>query len=163
MKELVKFMGKLMLSLTVALAFGYGFYGITTYVYPLSHDNYRQAMTSPVADDTEVLLNGAEQAYEQGRTGEAARVLELELEKLVDKSGRSEVKNKWKLERVYFLLGKCYQRQEQFGKARENYIETLRLNPNHLPAKYNLEMIEPQGGKGGPGKQPSPGKIQPKI
>ena len=125
----------------------------------------RWLATSPkVADETEVLLNGAAQDYEQRRDAEAVKVLELSLEKLIDKSGSYQLKDKWKLERIYFLLGKCYQRNEVFDKAAENYIETLRLNPNHWEAKYNLEMIQPPPGGGGDGgKQPSPGKPQPKI
>jgi tetratricopeptide (TPR) repeat protein len=161
MNQLVKGFGRLILSLVVALAFGYGYYGFKTYVEPLSQNNFRQAMTSVVADETEVLLNGAAHDYEQGKTKESIKVLELALEKLIDKSGRYQ---HWKLERIYFLLGKSYQREKKFDKAAENYIETLRLNPNHLQAKYNLEMIQPPpSGGGGGGDEPKAGRIPPKI
>lgn len=156
--------GKLLLCLTIALAFGYGFYGLITYAAPLSKDNFRQAMTSAVADETEVLLAGAALAYEKGRYPEAVKVLELSIEKLVDRTGRYRAVDKWKLERVYFLLGKTYHRLEKMDKAVQNYEDTLRLNPNHLPAKYNLEQVQASGGQGGGGgAQPDKGEPKTKI
>lgn len=163
MQEKSKTLGRALLSLAIALAFGYGFYGLFTYALPLSQDNFRQARTSIVADETEILLNGAARAYDEGRLDEATKVLELELEKLIDKGGRYNRADHWKLERVYFLLGKAYHRQEKFDKAIQNYEDTLRMNPSHLPAKYNLEMIQMQGGGGQGGDKPDKGKIQPRI
>jgi len=165
MKRKALFLGKLLVSLLIAGSFGIGYYGLHTYALPMSHDNLRQARISAVADQTEVLLNGAAKAYEEGRVDEAAKVLELNLELLVDKTGRYEASNSWKLERIYFLLGKCYHRMEVFDKARSNYEDTLRLNPAHLAAKYNLEMLNAQGGGGEGGNSPDPakGQIQPKI
>lgn len=156
-------LGRLALSLAIALAFGYGFYGLFTYALPLAKDNFRDARTSLVADQTEILLNGAAKAYDEGNLDAAARVLELQLEKLIDKSGRYNRIDRWKLERTYFLLGKIYHKQEKFDKAIQNYEDTLRMNPEHLPAKYNLEMIQMQGGGGEGGAQPDKGKIQHKI
>jgi tetratricopeptide (TPR) repeat protein len=156
-------LGRLLLSLAIALAFGYGFYGLFTYALPLAKDNFREARTSIVADQTEILLNGAAKAYDEGNLDETVRVLELELEILIDKSGRYNLANRWKLERVYFLLGKAYQKQEKFDKAVQNYEDTLRMNPNHLPAKYNLEMIQSGGNGGEGGKKPQQGKPQHKI
>lgn len=164
MKRKAKFLGKLLVSLLIAGSFAVGYYGLQAYVVPMSQDNLRQARISAVADQTEVLLNGAAKAYEEGRVDEAAKVLELNLELLVDKTGRYQASNRWKLERIYFLLGKCYHRLEAFDKARRNYEDTLRLNPAHLPAKYNLEMIDAQGGgEGGNSPDPAKGQIQPKI
>lgn len=164
MQKLIARLGKLALSLAIAFAFGYGFYGLFTYALPLSKNDFRQAMSSVVADETEVLINGAAQEYEQGNYEDATKALELALDKMVTKSGQHKLQDRWKLERVYFLLGKSYHRQKQFDKAAENYKETLRLNPNHLFAKYNLEMLEPPPSSGGNGgTPPAPGKIQPKI
>lgn len=162
MREKAKTLGRLLLSLAIASAFGYGFYGLVTYALPLANDNLREARTSIVADETEILLNGAAKAYDEDRLDEATRVLELELEKLIDKSGRYSMTDRWKLERVYFLLGKSYHKLEKYDKAIQNYEDTLRMNPDHREAKYNLEMILMQGGgEGGP--QPDPGKIKHKI
>ncbi len=164
MRKTSSILGRLLLSLAIALAFGYGFYGLFTYALPMSQDNLRQARTSYVADQTEILLNGAAKAYDEKRLDEVTKVLELELEKLIDKGGHYSRTDRWKLERVYFLLGKAYQIQEKYDKAIQNYEDTLRMNPNHLPAKYNLEMIQMKGGQGGEGgKKPQNGKIQPRI
>lgn len=139
------------LSLAIVSAFGYGFYGLVTYALPLSHDDLPQAQTSLVADQTEILIAGAAKAYEEGRYEESTKVLELALEELVSKSGRYQAANRWKLERVYFLLGKSYHRMKKFDKAVQNYEDTLRMNPDHMPAKYNLEMIQAEGGGDGGG------------
>lgn len=162
MREKAKTLGRLLFSLAIASAFGYGFYGLITYAAPLANDNLREARTSIVADETEILLNGAAKAYDEGRLDEATRVLELELEKLIDKSGRYSMTDRWKLERAYFLLGKSYHKLEKYDKAIQNYEDTLRMNPDHREAKYNLEMILMQGGEGG-GAKPDQGKIKHKI
>ncbi len=162
MRKLLTWLGRLTVSLVIACAFGYGFYGLYTYVIPLQKGDLVGAMESRVADRSEVLINGACDAYEQGKFDDAAMILELALEKLVDKSGRFDLANSAKLESVFFMLGKCYHLQEKFDKAIQNYEDTLRLNPNHLPAKYNLEMIQMDGGKGGNGGGGKT-RLQPKI
>lgn len=153
------------LSLGIALVFAFGFYGLFTYAIPLSKSEVRVAMVSKVADRTEVLLNGAAHDYDAGNIQEAVKVLELALEQLVSKTGQYNRLDGWKLERVYFLLAKCYDRLDTPDKAIQNYEETLRLNPDHLPAKYNLERLQAKGGgdKGGKQPQPDKGKPQPKI
>ena len=160
MRKLLTWLGRLSVSLVIACAFGYGFYGLFTYVVPFYKGDLVTAMDSRVADQSEILINGACDAYDKGKFDEAAMILELALEKLVDKSGRFDLTNRAKLESVFFMLGKCYHLQEKFDKAIANYEDTLRLNPNHLPAKYNLEMIQMDGGKGGGGGK---SKLQPKI
>jgi len=62
---------------------------------------------SQVADPTEVLINGAQAAYDEKNYPEAVAVLELALERMVDKSGHYNLADRWKLERTYFLLGKA--------------------------------------------------------
>ncbi|MBS1991940.1 MAG: tetratricopeptide repeat protein [Cyanobacteria bacterium SZAS LIN-2] len=174
MYKIAKGLGRLALSLTIACAFGYGFYGLVTYAWPLSHDRLGEARASLVADETEVLLNGAAKAYDESilpngkvdkaRLAEASRVLEVELDKLISQSGRYRLLDKSKLTRVYFLLGKVYQRQEKFDKAIDAYENTLRLDPDHLPAKYNLEMLQMQGGGGDEGgSSPKKGQQPHKI
>lgn len=160
----LKTVARLAVSLAVALVFAYGYYGLVTYAMPLSQDNFRQARTSLVSDDTELLLNGAAKAYKEKRYEETVKVLELALEKLLDKSGRYRAINTYKLERVYFLLGKAYQMSEKPDKAIQSYEDTLRLNPEHRPAKYNLEMLQQKQDKGGDGKsKPQDGQLEPQI
>ncbi|MBX9670905.1 MAG: tetratricopeptide repeat protein [Candidatus Obscuribacterales bacterium] len=164
MRTTAKFLGRLIVSLTIACAFGYGFYGLFTYALPMSKHNLTQARTSYVADESEILLNGAAAAYDDERLAESAKVLEMALEKLINRKGEYSAAQRAKLERIFFLLGKTYHRMEMFDKAIQNYEDTLRMNPNHLPAKYNLEMIQMEGGGGGAGgKKPQSGKTQPKI
>lgn len=70
---------------------------------------------------------------------------------------------------IKFLAGNVLLRQKQWEQARDAYREALRLNPQHLYAKYNLEMLESGGGSGGagtgpngePGNQPSNGSGKP--
>ena len=173
MNKFAKSLGRLALSLAIAGAFGYGFYGLVTYVLPLSQDNFGNARSSLVADPTEVFLNGAAKAYDESllpngkvdkaRLAEATKVLEMEVDLLISKSGRYNLTDRNKLTRVYFLLGKCYQRQKKADKAIESYENTLRLDPTHLPAKYNLEMLQSGGDGGEGGKQPDKGNPPRKI
>lgn len=163
-KKLRQKAGHMLLSVLIVLSFGYGYYGLRTYVLPLSQDNVRQARVSLVADQTEVLITGAARAYEEGKDQEVVKSLELALEKLVDRTGRYKATDRWKLARIYFLLGKSYHRMEKFDKAIRNYEDALRMDANHLPAKYNLEMIQMSGGgNGGSGNQTDPGSTQPRI
>ncbi len=172
MHKIAKVLGRLIVSLTIACAFGYGFYGLVTYVQPMAKQDYVQARLSVVADQTEILLNGAARSYDESilpngktdkkRMGETIKVLELALDTIISKTGRYNLTDKSKLTRVYFLLGKSYQRIEKADKAVEAYQDTLRLDPNHLPAKYNLEMIVLKGG-GGDGAEPKQAKTPPKI
>jgi tetratricopeptide (TPR) repeat protein len=156
---------RLIVSLAIACAFGYGFYGLFTYVVPMSQGDFGVARKSLVGDVTEIFLNGAAKDYDQSllpsgkvdqqKLAEATKVLELELDHLIAKNGKYSLTDKSKLARVYFLLGKCYQRQKKLDKAKESYEDALRLDPDNLPAKYNLEMIQAGGGGGdGGGKQP---------
>ena len=160
-KPKLKTLQRLTISLSVVLAFAYGYYGLRTYALPLSQDNFVQARTSLVADDTEILINGAAKAYDEKRYEESIKVLELALEKLLDKSGRYRASNTYKLERTYFLLAKTYQVLEKDDKAIQNYEDTLRLNPTHRPAKYNLEMLQQKKKSGGEGGKKSPKSAQP--
>ncbi len=65
MYKFVKTLGRLTLSLVIACAFGYGFYGLITYVAPMSKDKFGVARTSLVKDETEVFLNGAARDYDE--------------------------------------------------------------------------------------------------
>ncbi len=160
-KSKTKTLCRLAVSLSVALAFAYGYYGLRTFAMPLLKDNFEQARTSLVADDTTILINGAAKAYDEKRYEESIKVLELALEQLLDKSGRYRAANTYKLERTYFLLAKTYQALEKDDKAIQNYEDTLRLNPAHRPAKYNLEMLQQKKKSGGEGGKKSPKSAQP--
>lgn len=159
-------LSRLLVSLGVALTFAYGYYGLRTYVLPLSNDDLVQARQSLVADESEILINGAARAYEQKHFEESVKVLELALERLLDKSGRYRALDTYKLERAYFLLAKTYQKLEKDDKAISNYEDTLRLNPWHVPAKYNLEMLQQKKKQKGGGEgqsKPDPATPEPKI
>jgi tetratricopeptide (TPR) repeat protein len=165
MYKFAKKLGRLTLSLVIACAFGYGFYGLITYVQPMSQDKFGTARSSLVKDETEIFLNGAAKDYDQSvrphgqvdqaKLAEATKVLELALDGLIAKDGHYSLTDKSKLVRVYFLLGKCYQRQKKLDKAIESYENVLRLDPDNLPAKYNLEMLQ-SGGKSDQPKQADP-------
>ena len=163
MYKIAKTLGRLTISLVIACAFGYGFYGLFTYVLPMSQDKFGTARSSLVKDETEIFLTGAAKDYDealptggqvdQEKLAEATKVLELELDRIIAKNGHYSLTDKSKLARTYFLLGKCYQRQNKLDKAKDSYENTLRLEPDNLPAKYNLEMIQAGGGGDG-GQQP---------
>ena len=51
---------------------------------------------------------------------------------------------------------------KKLDKAVQNYEDTLRVNPDNMPAKYNLEMIQSEGGGNGGGND-GKSKNQPKI
>ena len=159
----LKPLGRALTVLAIVACFGYGFYGLFTYVLPMSSGDYLHARQSLVADQSEVLINGAESAYRDGHVKEATRVLEQLLDRLVDQGGHYRLVDRWKVVRVEFMLGKCYQTLKQGDKAVQAYEQTLRLDPGHMAAKYNLEMLKRAGGGSGSGSQPKPGKRQPRI
>lgn len=142
---------KLIAAILIVMAFGFGFYGTMTYVLPMGKGDVGMAKKSMVADDVEVLLNGAAISFEKERYQETVKVLELALEELISPSGEYKLVNEWKIVRIQFLIGKSYHLLEKYDKAVEAYKATLQLDPDHLPAKYNLEMIvsQPQGGSDG--------------
>lgn len=122
---------------------------------------YNAALASYKAQDYDGAIKMASQAYstltaEKGSISQSQRV-------------QKEAGD------IQFLLGLCRERNKQPDQAIDAYEQALRHNPNHLPAKYNLErLLKPQGGGGAggpgsgqgqggqqPGQQPGDGKGQP--
>lgn len=161
--RVLKALGRLLLALAIIASVTYGFYGLWTYVRPLHKQDLRTALESKVADRPEVFLEGACQAYDSGNYKVAKKVLELALEELIDKSGRYKPADAGRVEKVHFLLAKTLHRLEDFEKAIKEYEETLRINPDHYDAKYNLEMLKQSGGGGGGGEDQQQGKRKPRL
>lgn len=100
-----------------------------------SEGMYRRAMTQdkPAKDAG---FNLGDALYKQGRFGEAAN----EFNKL---SSGSEIDSARQAEHLY-NLGNSLVKEQKFEESIKAYINSLKLNPDNIEAKYNLAYAQDQ-------------------
>lgn len=142
----------------------YGTYRTLAYTVPMYTGNYLSAAESGAGDESFALYNLGLQAFEAKEYDAAKEIFTKGYSKLTEtEAGTINSDSKKKLgAELQFMLGNTALRQKQVKVAIEAYKAALRLNPNHLAAKYNLELLQSNsGGAGGAGgdsqKDPSGG------
>jgi tetratricopeptide (TPR) repeat protein len=150
----------LVLSAAVLL---YGGYALLTYSVPMTQggDGYVTAHNSLVGDKAAVLYNAGQEAYQEGEFAVAEKLLTKSYSELTDSSGHLPDSRNALAGDIQFLLGNSLVKQKKVKDAVQAYEQSLRHNPNHMYAKYNLEMLQQSGGGssgGGDGKPGGPGK-----
>lgn len=83
---------------------------------------------SPSGTSTELLVQQACQAYDQGRYGEAAQLYQ----RLADAEGASA--------EIHYDLGNCHFKLGDLGRAILEYRRALARNPSLKPAQENLDL-----------------------
>jgi tetratricopeptide (TPR) repeat protein len=146
-----------------AAAVLYGAYSLFTYSIPMTQggDAYTTAYQSAVADKATVLYDAAQQAYQEGNYKAAQALLTKAYSECTDSSGHLPDSRNALAGDIQFLLGNALAKDKNVKDAITAYGQSLRHNPNHMYAKYNLELLQQSagGGAGGGNGQPGgPGK-----
>ncbi len=97
--------------------------------YQLAEENYRKSLEL-APNSVEGIYNLGNSLYKQNKFDEA-----------IDKFNNVERKTDSKALKsdVYYNLGNAYLKNQKYKESIEYYKKTLKLNPNDLDAKYNLE------------------------
>ena len=182
MKKAMNWLRPAALCLAITALAGYGFYSLLTYTLPMHRGDYRTAVKSKVKDQAELFYQAGVTSYEASleeegevattKLNEAKKLLNLAYETLQDEDGNIPSASRALAGKIQFGIGKCLQRLNKFEHAIKAYEESLRLAPESLATKFDLEMLKasppPAGGGGGQGgSKPKPddkgGKNRPKI
>jgi tetratricopeptide (TPR) repeat protein len=144
----------------------YGVWRLGSYSYPMLSENFQDAAQSSVGDPPVALYDFGVQAYKDGDPALAKDALTEAFNQLTKNTGVVPPNRKELAGRIQFMLGVVNEHAKQFRVAVTAYEDSLRLSPDNLDAKYNLERLKsqfPDIGKGGggdpqnPGQQPSKG------
>lgn len=142
-----------------------GVHRLLTYSAPMLAENFESAIDSSV-DQPLALYNLGLKAYKYERYTLAKDVLTEAFNQLTKNTGVVPPDRKELAGQIQFMLGVVNEHEKQFRVAVTAYEDCLRLTPNNLDAKYNLERLKsqfPDLGKGGgspqdPSNDPSSGK-----
>ena len=152
------------IALTVAgiLVIGVGAYRLVAYSVPLANGDYIGAAESGAGDASVALYDAGLQAYREGNLDAAQQLFSASYSKLLADGTLPTAYSKQKLASdCQFYLGNIQAMNKQIEPAIQAYEQSLRLNPDNMDAKYNLEMLKKQqqggGGSGNGGDQGKPG------
>lgn len=136
--------------MALALLF-FGGYRLSSYDRPLHHVQYQSALSSRVADRPLLLLNEAMAQLKEEKPAEAKKLLSDAYEACLDDEGFVTASRKRLAACIKFRQGNLLVHLQDVAGAVDAYCESLRLDPNNLDAKYNLELLLLQtgGGRGG--------------
>lgn len=142
-----------------------GIYHLWSYSVPMANGNYELAAESYLGYRGDALYDAALAAYKKEDYMRATKLLNAVSETVNDSSGKLLESKREIAAEIKFLSGNIFFRQNQFQQALRAYEESLRINPDHRYAKYNLELLKqpPLGGDSkGDGKGDGPGDADPK-
>lgn len=135
----------------------YAGYRTLAYTVPMYTGNYLSAAEYGAGNESYALYNLGLEAYKAGEYDAAKKILTQGYSKLTESESGSINSDSMKRlgAELQFMLGNTALKQKQPKVAIEAYKQALRLNPNHLAAKYNLELLQNNsGGAGGAGGDP---------
>lgn len=131
-----------------------GIYTLWTYSLPMLAGSYEYAAdsSSPVADRAVALYDAGLQRYQNKDYKGAVKVLTEAYNSTLGPQGVVEGDKRKLAANIKFLTGNALVKDKQLGQAVEAYKDALRLDPDNLYAKYNLEMLQQMNGGKGPGE-----------
>jgi len=142
----------------LAILFGLLMLGVLS--APMLMHNYKTAGTSWVGERSYALYDLGLQLYQAEEFKEAVKTFNDAYNLCLGPQGVVEGDKRALAAEIKFLAGNALVKDKQLSKAIEAYKECLRIDPNHLHAKYNLEKLQSMnGGKGpSPADEPDAGK-----
>lgn len=150
----------LLLFILATVAMLFGFYRVFFYSVPMQMGHWHDAADSRVlrSEKANALYNMA-LAAESKLPQAASLYFNLALAQLVDKQGIIQPEDKPLAAEITFRLGNCLVLQRNVEGAKEAYRNALRLDPGHLDAKLNLELLTDNRNN----KNNSPSKGEPEL
>lgn len=139
-------------SLVALCAIGLRFFD---YSLPMLRGNNERAGERVWLGDTSVShFNRGLTLYEENDYSSARKAMEAALANCVGSDGQLLESHRLLAAECQFYIGNSWFNSKKTAEAVAAYEECLKLNPNHLTAKYNLEKLQetqpqkPQGGQG---------------
>lgn len=131
-----------------------GIYTLWTYSLPMFAGSYEYAADSmsPAAERAVSMYDAGLQRYQAKDYKGAVKVLTEAYNATLGPQGVVEGDQRKFASDIKFLTGNALVQDKQLGQAVEAYKDALRLDPNNLYAKYNLEMLQQMNGGKGPGE-----------
>lgn len=129
-----------------------GGYRISSYDTPVERKDFITAFNSRVSDKPLMLLNAAMQEIARQDADKAKEFLSSAYEACLDEDGTMAAARKPLAATIKFRQANLLVEMQDIQGAIESYCESLRLEPNNLDAKYNLELLLLRTGGGGSGK-----------
>jgi tetratricopeptide (TPR) repeat protein len=139
----------------------FGIYALWSHSVPMLNGKYRDAAESYVGDHAVALYDAGLQQYQAEEFEGAIKTLTDAYNKCLGPQGVVDDEKRKLAAEIKFLTGNALVKSKKLSKAVEAYKETLRLEPNHLYAKYNLELLQQMNGGKGPGEGDEPGGTKP--
>lgn len=172
--RVILFLVQFLMVVSIACCFAGAYMGLT-YTYPMLTGSYQDAAKGGIGDPASALYNAGLEAYRSNKFRYAETYLKEASEKVVNREGIVPENKKSLAAEIKFLLGNTLVKSKQKDQAVQAYKEALRLNPAHLYAKYNLELLtapkenppdapgKGQGQGNEPGQEPGkePGQEEP--
>ncbi|MBX9671604.1 MAG: tetratricopeptide repeat protein [Candidatus Obscuribacterales bacterium] len=163
-KELIR--ASLVPAMTVAVVVGillalFGIVRLATYSGPMMQERFAEAYKAPVGDRPLALYDLGLQLYKRDDHKLAKEVLTESFNQLTRNTGVVPPDRKALGSQIQFMLGVVNEKGKQFRVAITAYEDCLKLDPDNLYAKYNLERLKqqyPDLGKGGGGGSNDPNK-----
>lgn len=123
------------------------------YTVPMFQGDYAAAAKSEVAAPEYAWYDVGLTAYQQEDYATAKEALSKAYSALSSKDGQIKPSDNLIAGEIQFLLALTHERSKQNFMAIEAYKQSLRHNPDHMVAKYNLErLLSDRGGSGGAGE-----------
>lgn len=163
-KELIR--ASLVPTMTVAVGAGillalFGVVRLATYSGPMLQERFPDAVKAPMGDQPLALYDWGLQLYKREDYKLAKEVLTESFNQLTRNTGVVPADRKALGSQIQFMLGVVNEKGKQFRVAITAYEDCLKLDPDNLYAKYNLERLKqqyPDLGKGGSGGSNDPNK-----
>lgn len=147
------------------IAFLFGVYMLFSNSISMITHKFEDAADSPITERPVTLYDVGLQRYNAEHYDDALDALNEAYNACLGKNGVVNDDKRRLAGNIKFLTGNALVKSKQLQQAVEAYKEALRLDPENMFAKYNLEMLQSMNGGQGPGSGPGgeqkPGDGQP--